>query len=294
MTFAQLRTFVAVADAGSVRAAADQLMVTPSAVSTALAALQERVGIALVVREGRGVRLTAAGQAYAGYARRILGLLETARVAATGEVDPAHGELRLGALTTAAEQVVPALLAGFSERFPTVGLHLEVGNRERVRALLDHHEVDLVVSGRPAPGPAQQVHGVRANALVVVAPAGRAPGPDVLAWLGAQTWLLREHGSGTRATTSAWLDHLELAPRTLTLGSNVAIVAAVAAGLGVTLVSRDAVAHGLREGALGIVDAPGTPLPRDWHLVAPAGPLPATAALLVTWLLETGAFRPLR
>jgi LysR family transcriptional regulator, low CO2-responsive transcriptional regulator len=293
VTFGQLRTFLAVAETGAVRAAAEQLVVTPSAVSTALTALQDRLGVDLVVREGRGLVLTDAGVVYADYARRILGLVEQARLAATGEADPHAGELRLGALTSAGEHVVPRLLAGFSARHPGVGLRLEVGNRERMRALLDHHEVDLVIGGRPS-GDELAVHAVREHALVVVAAAPAPPGTArrVLDWLGRQSWLLRERGSGTRGATAAYLEERQLEPHTLTLGSNVAIVEAAAAGLGVTLISRDAVARHLRDGTLHTIAAPGTPLRRDWHLIAHAGRLPGAARLLVADVLATGEFVP--
>jgi LysR family transcriptional regulator, low CO2-responsive transcriptional regulator len=291
MTFNQLRTFIAVAETGAVRAAAALLVVTPSAVSSALSTLQEEVGTALVVRQGRGLRLTEAGLLYADYARRILGLLDEAKVAAVGELDPEHGELRLGAVTTAGEQVVPLLLAGFRERYPAVGLRLEVGNRERVSALLDSHDADMVIGGRPMDGGDLEVHAVRRNNLVVVVSSDARPGEDPLGWLAGQTWLLREQGSGTRATTESFLEHLELHPRTLTLGSNVAIVQAVAAGLGVTLVSQDAVAGQMSEGAITPLSLRGTPLRRDWHLVAHRGRLHATARLFVDFVLSTEAFQ---
>lgn len=292
MTFNQLRTFLAVAETGAVRAAAALLVVTPSAVSSALATLQEEVGTPLVVREGRGLRLTEAGLVYADYARRIIGLTDEARVAAAGELDPEHGELRLGAVTTAGEQIVPQLLAGLRTRFPGVGLRLEVGNRERVRALLDSHEADIVIGGRPTDGEDLEVHAVRRNELEVVIPASAEPEGDPVRWLAGQTWLLREHGSGTRATTESFLEQLELTPRTLTLGSNVAIVGAVVAGLGVTLVSRDAIAQPVAEGALQTLPLPGTPLRRDWHLVAHEGRLPATARLFLNFLIDAGEFKP--
>ncbi|TDC16113.1 helix-turn-helix domain-containing protein, partial [Actinomadura bangladeshensis] len=76
MTEARLRTFVALADAGSVRAAARRLYVTESAVSAAVAALTRDLGVPLVQKVGRGIRLTPAGAVYAGYARQVLGLLE--------------------------------------------------------------------------------------------------------------------------------------------------------------------------------------------------------------------------
>ncbi|MEX2621136.1 MAG: LysR substrate-binding domain-containing protein [Egibacteraceae bacterium] len=290
MTFNQLRTFVAVAETGAVRAAAARLVVTPSAVSSALAALQEEVGTPLVVREGRGLRLTEAGLVYADYARRILGLLDEARGAAAGELDPEHGELRLAAVTTAGEQIVPPLVARFRERYPGVGLHLEVGNRERVRALLDSHEADVALGGRPTDDNNRYVHAVRRNELIVVTRDGLDPPEDQMRWMAAQTWLLREHGSGTRAATVSFLEQHELNPRTLTLGSNVAIVEAVVAGLGVTLVSRDAVARQVAEGTLSILAIPDTPIRRDWHLVAHTERLPATARLFVDFVVQAGEF----
>lgn len=290
MTFNQLRTFVAVAETGAVRAAAALLVVTPSAVSSALAALQEEVGTPLAVREGRGLRLTEAGLVYADYARRILGLLDEARGAAAGELDPENGELRLGAVTTAGEQIVPPLLAQFRQQYPGVGLHLEVGNRERIRSLLDSHEADLALGGRPSGDSDLVVHAVRRNDLIVVAGDGTVPAGNAVRWLAAQTWLLREHGSGTRAATVAFLEQLELAPRTLTLGSNVAIVEAVVAGLGVTLVSHDAVSRQIAEGTISRLPLAGTPIRRDWHLVANRGRLPATARLFVDFVLDSGEF----
>jgi len=75
LTLNQLRTFLAVAEHESVHGAAQELVVTQAAVSASLAALQKALGLALVTRDGRGLRLTDAGRAYAGYVRRIPGLL---------------------------------------------------------------------------------------------------------------------------------------------------------------------------------------------------------------------------
>jgi LysR family transcriptional regulator, low CO2-responsive transcriptional regulator len=174
MTLNQLRTFLAVAEHGSVRAAAEQLVVTQAAVSASLTALQKSLGVALLAPEGRGLRLTSAGEAYAGYVRRVLGLLEEAGRAAAAAADPEHGELRIAAVTTAAEQILPGLLSGFRDRHPGLGIRLEAGNRDRVRALLDRHQVDLVLGGRPEPGWDVQVLAVRPHQLVVVAAPGLA------------------------------------------------------------------------------------------------------------------------
>lgn len=295
MTLNQLRTFLAVAETGSVRAAAGQLVVTQAAVSASLAALQRSLGVPLLAPDGRGLRLTGAGQAYADYVRRILGLLDEAGRAAQSAADPERGELRIAAVTTAAEQIVPGLLSGFRSRQPRTGVRLEAGNRARVRALLDQHQVDLALGGRPEPGWDVQVLAVRPHQLVVVAAAALAasapPGMRLLPWLARQAWLLREPGSGTRAATDALLTELDITPPTLMVGSNGAIRGSASVGLGVTLVSRDAVAAELADGRLSELPVPGTPLHRDWYLVAHPGPLPPAADRLLGHVLSHGGFR---
>ena len=298
MTLNQLRTFLAVADNESVRGAAQELVVTQAAVSASLAALQKGLGLDLVAPDGRGLRLTDAGKAYASYARRILGLVDEAGLAAAASADPERGELRIAAVTTAAEQVVPHILGGFRRQHPLTGIRLEAGNRERVRSLLDRHQVDLAVTGRPEPGWEVDVHAVRPHELVVVAAhdlateAEQASHPaDLLTWLARQTWLLREPGSGTRASTAALLAEMDIAPLTLIVGSNGAIKESASVGLGVTLVSRDAVAAELATGRLAELRVPGTPLHRDWYLLARQEPLPPPVSRLIDHVLHTGAFR---
>ena len=301
MTLNQLRTFLAVADHESVHGAARELVVTQAAVSASLAALQRALGLALVAPDGRGLRLTDAGREYAGYVRRIIGLLDEAGLAAAARADPERGELRIAAVTTAAEQVVPAILGGFRRRHPLTGVRLEAGNRDQVRSLLDRHQVDVVVGGRPEPGWEVAVHAVRPHELVVVAApdlavgaareASRGDAAGLLAWLARQTWLLREPGSGTRASTAALLAELDIAPLALMVGSNGAIRESARVGLGVTLVSRDAVAAELAGGVLAEIPVPGTPLHRDWYLVARREPLPPPAARLAAHVLHTRAFR---
>lgn len=283
-TVARLGAFVAVADAGSVRAAATRLVVTESAVSAAIAALAREVGVPLLERDGRGLRLTPAGQTYAGYARTILGLHDEALTAARGGADPEHGRVRVAAVTTAGEHVLPALLAAFLSRHPGVDLGLEVATSERVWDLLATHRADLAIAGRPPPGlDGAVVRAVRPNELLVVAApavaAGFAPGRT--------RWLLREAGSGTRATGEALLAGWEVDPPRLTLGSNGAVVAAAAAGLGVTLVSGDAVTRQFADGTLVQVKAPGTPLRRPWHAVTAGQAQPGTM-LLIDHLLQAG------
>jgi DNA-binding transcriptional LysR family regulator len=277
VTPARLQSFLAIVDTGSARAAASQLHVTESAVSASLAALQQEVGVALFDRHGRGLRLTESGAVFAAYARQILGLLEESVVAARSGAAPEFGRLRLGAFTTAGEYLLPGLLADFRTAFPDVEVTLEVGVRDHILQRLSDHHLDVVVGGRPLPGRGMVSRATRDNSLVVVA------APDYVADLAEATWLLREPGSGTRATMLALLESLGIAPPTLSLGSHGAVIASAVLGLGVTLASADAVAWYLEEGELTQRHVAGTPMSRPWHLLTTSNPT-ATTDLFVDHL----------
>jgi DNA-binding transcriptional LysR family regulator len=277
VTPARLQSFLAIVDAGSARAAAAQLHVTESAVSASLAALQQEVGATLFERQGRGLRLTEAGAVFAAYARQILGLLDESVAAARSGVAPGAGRLRLGAVTTAGEYLVPGLLADFRAAYPQVEITLDVGVRDHILQRLADHQLDVVVAGRPLPGRGMVSRATRDNSLVIVA----APQYDVD--LAEATWLLREPGSGTRATMVALHASLGIDPPTLSLGSHGAVIASAVLGLGVTLASADAVAWYLAEGELVQRHAAGTPMSRPWHLITTSQPT-ATTRLFVDHL----------
>ncbi|MCL2582446.1 MAG: LysR substrate-binding domain-containing protein [Streptosporangiales bacterium] len=294
-TLARLRSLVAVADTGSVREASRRLTVTESAVSAALAALAREVKAPLVEREGRGLRLTESGRAYADYARRILGLHEEALAAARAGHDPGHGRVRVAAVPSAGEYLLPRILASFLDAHPDVDLRLEVGTSERVWAMFGAHEADLVIGGRPPAHVADAVSAATcANLLVVVAAPALAEQITAMsggAGLESARWLQREAGSATRAHGEALLSALEVDPSRLTLGSSGAVIAGAVAGLGATLAPRDAVRRHLRAGELAEIKVPGTPLRRPWRAVTHDRPPPA-AALFVRHLVAAEGWKP--
>lgn len=278
----QLRTYVAVAETGSVRGAAQRLVVTDAAVSAALAALTREVGVPLLERQGRGLRLTTAGQTYARYARSILDLQEEALAAARGERDARTMRLRIAAVTTAGEHVLPSVLASFAKRHPCIKVALNVGNNKHVWGLLTERRAELVIAGPPLPAPDLTVHAVRHTRSVVVGSPAAASAFD----LSRTAWLVREAGSGTRARCEALLTALNVNPPVLTLGSNQAVVAGAATGLGVALVSRDAVAELLADGRLTEIAVPQTPIPSAWCVVTQPR-VPVAAQLLVSHLFTS-------
>ena len=149
VTLSLLRTFVTVVRTGSVTRASQELVVTQSSVSGALAALSKEIGERLVERDGRGLRPTPAGAAFLPHAERILATLEDGTAAVREAADPSRRRLRLAATTTAGEFIVPAVWQAFHQRHPEVELTLVVGNRASLIRSLDRQQADVGIGGRP-------------------------------------------------------------------------------------------------------------------------------------------------
>ena len=162
----------------------------------------------------------AGGASFAVYGSRIFALLDEALAEARVAAAPDAGRVRLAAVTTAAEQLLPELLGGFRRAAPRIDVELEVANKDQVGEPLARWECDLVLAGRPPQGSHSRSHAIRPNDVVIVAQPGRTYGPDGLA---SATWPLREAGSGTRDTTEFIFSELGIAPPALTVGSNGAI-----------------------------------------------------------------------
>lgn len=270
MTFGQLKTFLEVVRHGSIRAAAASLTVTEPSVSAGVASLQRELGVALVERQGRGIRVTPAGEEFAGYASQILGLYDKAARRAREKAGQA-AELRLSAVTTAGESLMAPILKLFRQRQSGVELWMEVGNLQGVFDSLLSYQVDLGIGGRPPDDGEIAGEPFLDNRLVVVgSPEHRLANTFNFdaGRLAKETWLLREGGSGTRSNTEEFfLESGIESPPFMTLGSNGAVKQAASAGLGVTLISTHAVAAELAAGTLARLDVAGTPLVRSWHVL---------------------------
>jgi DNA-binding transcriptional LysR family regulator len=277
ITLTQLRSFLAVLETGSVTGAAEELYVTQPSVSAAVSALSKELGVELTNRIGRSVEPTAAGEVFAPYAAHVIGLLDQGARAANEAAGAATRELRIAAVTTAAEHIVPQLVQEFSAFHPELTLTLDVGNRQRVFRELASHTADVAIGGRPPTGGQLSSEPFLDNPILLIT----APGDPLarrrsvpVVELGMRPWLLREPGSGTRTMTEEFLARHELSPRMLTMGSNGAIKQAARAGLGVSLQSRAATALELKHGLLGTISL-REPLPkREWFVLWPSvGPL---------------------
>ena len=269
-SFRQLATFHAVARLGSVSAAAEEMHLTQPAVSIQIGVLEASAQTPLLQRNGRGIRLTEAGELLAGYAGRILDLWREAGDEMAAQRGVFSGTLRVGAVTTA-EYLLPPLLVTFANLNPKVKVKLQVGNRDQIVRMLAGHEIDVAIMGR-APAELKTVSAPFAkHPMAFIAAPAHPLMSDArleLASLAAANLLVRERGSGTRTTVERLFKDAGTPLRIGSeLSSNEAIKQMCAAGFGVAFLSLHTCVLELEAGLLRILPLAGNPIERDWHVM---------------------------
>ena len=274
ITFRQLRLVLALADTGSVSAAARAMHVTQPTASMQLKEIARVVGLPLFELVGRKLRLTDAGRELAATARALAQTWDAFEQHVDALKGLARGRLRVSVVSTA-QYFMPRLLGSFCNRHPAIDVALEVLNRDGVVQRLRENRDDLYIMSMPPADLALGDEVFMPNPIVLIAPtadplARRRKVP--LRELAGHRFILREQGSGTRMTADRFFRRMKFRPQLrLELGSNEAVKEAVAGGLGVGVVSRHAL-HGLqKEHGVSVVDVEGFPLASSWHIVHPAG-----------------------
>lgn len=145
---AQLRTLLAISDAGSFEAAARRVGRTQSAVTQQMQKLETLTGAKLFRQEGRRRELTPAGHTLVSYAREILSMSRYA-VAALEQADE-QGVVRVGAPQEIAERLLPSLLADFTRKWPSVRVMIQVGRSPDLMTMLQEGRLDMTLSTRRA------------------------------------------------------------------------------------------------------------------------------------------------
>ncbi|WP_017941407.1 MULTISPECIES: LysR family transcriptional regulator [unclassified Thioalkalivibrio] len=253
----RLQVFLTVARLLSFTRAAEVLHMTQPAVTFQVRQLEEQLDTRLFDRNHNRVTLTDAGRLVQRYAERIFdtyGELE----AALRELKGADGgALVIGASTTVAEYMLPALLGAFRREHPDIGIRLRVGNTESVVVMVEEGSVDLGIVEAPVTHRSLQVQPCLVDQLRLIVPtdhelAGR-DSVSVADFI-ERPFICREEGSGTREVIMEYLGRAGYDRNSLRgcmeLGSSEAIKGAVVAGMGISVLSEAVVAKELELGEL--------------------------------------------
>jgi DNA-binding transcriptional LysR family regulator len=293
VTFRQLQLLVALAETGSITGAARACHVTQPTVSMQLKELAGAVGLPLHEQIGRRVYLTAAGEAVVRTAQAMFDEWEALEQSLAALKGVASGRLRVSIASTA-KYFVPRMLGRFCSAHPGIDITLQVLNRDGVVGRLRENRDDLYILSKPPQEIAHHGEVLLDNPLVVIASAEHPlAAADAVRWqrLQSEPFILRESGSGTRLAVDAHFAELGLEPRVrLELGSNEAIKQAVAAGMGLGVVSRHALAADPAAEGLAVLAVTRFPVPSTWSVLWPQGKRLSPVALeFVRHLREASA-----
>jgi len=294
-TLRQLRVFESAARHLSLTRAAEELHLTPPAVSIQIRQLEGHATAELFERVGRRLRLTEAGEEVLLHTRQVLGHIRMAEEAIAGLGSLEQGLLDVGVIN-AGDHFFPWLVAAFREQHPHIRTRLAVGNREELLERLAAHALDLAVMSHPPTERGFVTESFAPHPHVIVAPANhplarrrRVPLQRVV----EEPLLTREAGSATRLAMDQAFAEAGIVPRVeMEIASNETIKQAVAAGFGLGFLSQHCIEQEVALGRLAIVKVEGFPIMRQWYVVHRRGRrLPRIAEAFARFLVEEGARR---
>jgi DNA-binding transcriptional LysR family regulator len=294
-TLRQLRVFESAARHLSLTRAAEELHLTPPAISMQIRQLETHASAELFERVGRRLRLTEAGEEVLTHTRQVLGHIRAAEEAIAGLGSLEQGLLDVGVIN-AGDHFFPWLVAAFRERHPRIRTRLAVGNRDDLLERLTAHALDLAVMSHPptertfvaepfAPHP----HVIVARADHPMAKRRKIP----LERIAEEPVITREPGSATRLAMDQAFAEARIVPRIdMEIASNETIKQAVAAGFGLGFLSQHCVEQEVSLGRLAILRVEGFPVMRQWYVVHRRGRrLPRIAEAFAQFLVQEGARR---
>lgn len=274
MNFKQLEAFLWVAELQSFTKAARQLYMSQPAVSFQIKALEEDLQVSLFQRGDKKVILTEAGRLLYPEAKQMLRHYHKIKAGLDDLKGLKTGHLVVGAGTIPGEYLLPLLIGGFKEKYPGIQITLKVAGSGQVGRWVREREIDMGITGAPVEGEGIECVPWLQDQLVLIVPPTH-PWASINAVkvsdLKNESMIMREQGSGTRRTLEQKLaEHnisLEKIPQGMELGSTRAVITAVEAGLGISIVSRCAVREALELGRVREVQVVGLDLSRYLYQV---------------------------
>nr|WP_315494637.1 LysR family transcriptional regulator [uncultured Rhodoferax sp.] len=273
MTLRQLRVFEAVATHLNYSRAADAMNLTQPAVSMQVQQLENETGLQLLVKTGKKVTLSQAGEEMLRQARRILNQVRMAEEA-IGDFHPAEvtrgGLLHLG-LVSSAHYFAPALLMTFAQSWPHVKFKLTVDKRENILAMLQEHQLDVAIAGYPPSEADVEAETFAENPHCVVAQAEHPLAKQRnIGWhaLRDEPFIFREPGSATRQFFEHILQAQSLQVKvSMELSGNETVKHAVMAGMGISFLSAHTFQLEIESGRIAVLDMENMPKRLDWCLL---------------------------
>lgn len=273
ITLRQMEVFIAVAETAQVTKASKKLFVTQSAVSMALAELENQLGGSLFDRHGRSLLLNARGRYLLPLAKDITGQISNIENVMSEQSDTLEGEIDVVASTTLGNYIMPYLIGAFKRVHPKVQVNMLVHNTKHAEQILLDGKVDVgYVEGPLVKLDKLNVQPWFKDELVVICgpndPLGNKTAFDVESDIRGTKWIMRESGSGTAANfkdkMGKYYDDISVV---MELGHPEAIKRAVESGAGITCLSALCVCREKENGWLKSLKVEGVDMTRELRII---------------------------
>lgn len=266
LTLRQLKIFATVGDQENLAAAGRLLRLSAATLSDAIRDLEAALGKEMFDRSSRKLRLSPDGRALLPDAKKLLREAEALALR--------HGSrsvLCIGASVTVGNYILPPLLSDFALAHPTTEITVQIRNTDDIIHLVAEHEIEAaIVEGRVTHGAVDSIVWRRDPLVIIAAPGHELATATDLAELSESSWVLREHGSGTRQSFEAAAADWSSPPHVaMTVGGNELLKTAVMRGVGLSCIAASAVAAEVRRGELVIVPLKGVSIERTLSIVQP-------------------------
>jgi DNA-binding transcriptional LysR family regulator len=280
----QLAAFCAVVERRSFSQAAERLGVTQPAVSLQVRALEARLGQRLIDRSGRRVEPTEAGWRLYRNAQRLLQLEQQLIDDVRGDAARLRGTLAIGASTGPGAHLVPLLLCEFQREHPDLSIALSISDTHTVIERVAERGLELGIVGALRRHRSLLFEPLVVDEIVLAVPPAHpsAGGEIALEDLRNENLIVMQEGAGVRQVVEEELRRAGLrlrgvAPK-LELGLQESVKSAVAAGYGVSFISRSAIEGELAAGTLAAARVAGLEPARQIYVVRARGRAPTRAA----------------
>ena len=291
-----LLVLVTVVEKKNFTRAAEALHMTQPAVSQYIQTLEKNIGIKLLDRSNKYVRLNKAGEIVYHYADEIIGLYTQMQNLIDDMMNKAAGKLAIGASYTFGEYVLPHIVAYLQIQYPLIKPKITIANTKRISEWVANSQLDIGIVDGNVQNNNLAIEAFADDLMYIVASPSNpcVTRQQKIADLINETWIIREDKSGTREATEKMFSELNFYPTNIMeFGSTQIIKESVQANLGITLLSHCTIQKEVSLGTLKIIDTVGTPFYRKFWLITPATRFKTKATAILIDILRNHKGLPL-
>lgn len=265
--------FVKVVEERNFSKAAKQLHMSQPAVSQYIRSLENELGVQLLERTNKYVRLNKAGKIVYHHAKEMTEIHEKMRHLVEDLNTQAIGKLSVGASYTFGEYILPDVIAELKDSFPNIKPTVTIANTTVIAELVASHQLDVGIVEGPFKEMAELESEIFAEDQMVIFTSPnniltQSKKQITIDQLAEQSWILREDGSGTRKAAENYFREYTFYPEdVLTFSSTQSIKTMVEASTGISLLSKWAIQKELHYGDLQMLNVKGMPLLREFSIL---------------------------